>query len=214
VDTKVEFGQISTGTADKGKQAMTVKPLLDAFRDYLSLRDEPVVQEWLGRFDWKLSERNLPPRTFSATRHLPGIEVQVGKGEKRLVRTFLDHAPQLHWMQSYTADDFGQHFFDNYAHVELIGTMGHFASSEIAAGLVLYGPQIDYPDHWHVAEEIYIPLTDNGWWSRDRETFAKRKSGEFIFHDSNMPHAMKTDDTAMLALWIWRGGDLAQKGDY
>lgn len=193
---------------------MTVKPLLNAFRDYLSLREEPVLHEWMDCFDWKLNERNLSPNPLHAIRHLPNVEPHAGKGEMRLVRAFLEHASQLHWMQSYTADDFGQYFVDNYAHVELIGTRGHFASSEIAAGLVQYGPGIDYPNHWHVAEEIYIPLTGNGLWSSDNSDFINRKSGEFIFHESNMHHAIKTKDTPMLALWIWRGGDLAQKGNY
>jgi len=193
---------------------MTVKPLLDAFRDYLSLRDEAVVREWLSDFDWRLSERNLSPKLLDAARHLPDVEANAGRGEARLVRAFLECAPQLHWMQSYSVDDFGQHFFDNYAHVELIGTMGHFDSNEIAAGLVLYGPEIDYPDHWHVAEEIYIPLTGNGLWSRDSEPHVKRTAGEFVFHESNMPHAIKTGDTPLLAMWVWRGGDLAQKGDF
>lgn len=193
---------------------MSLKPVLDAFRDYLSLRDEPVVQEWLGRFDWKLSERNLSPNLLHAVRHLPNVEAHVGKGETKLVKTFLEHAPKLHWMQSYTPEDFGPYFTDNYAHVELIGTKGHFASNEIAAGLVQYGPNIDYPNHWHVAEEIYIPLTGNGLWSSDNEPYVSRKAGEFIFHESNMPHAIRTEDTPMLALWVWRGGDLAQKGNF
>ncbi|MGB7285936.1 MAG: dimethylsulfonioproprionate lyase family protein [Salaquimonas sp.] len=193
---------------------MSVKPLLDAFRDYLSLRDEPIVHEWLDRFDWKLSERNLLPNPLYAMRHVKETEAHTGKTEARLVRSFIEYADRLHWMQSYKPEDFGQYFTDNYAHVELIGTKGHFASNEIAAGIVQYGPDIDYPNHWHVAEEIYIPLTGNGLWSSDNEPYLARKAGEFVFHESNMPHAIKTDDTPMLALWVWRGGDLAQKGNY
>ncbi len=193
---------------------MSVKPLLDAFRDYLSLRDEPVVRDWFDRFDWKLNERNLLPKPVHATRHLPDVAAHAGRTEARLVRTFIEYGDKLHWLQSYGAADFGQYFVDNYAHVELIGTKGHFANTEIAAGLVLYGPGIEYPNHWHVAEEIYIPLTGDGYWSSDHSDYAKRKAGEFVFHDSNMPHAIKTNDTPMLALWVWRGGDLAQKSDY
>ncbi len=45
------------------------------------LREEPVVQDWLGRFDWKLSERNLAPNPLHAMRHLPNVEAHAGKGE-------------------------------------------------------------------------------------------------------------------------------------
>ena len=193
---------------------MSAKPLLDAFRDYLSLREEAEVRDWLGGFDWRLSERSLKPEPLPPVRHLPAVAPFLGKAETRLGRAFIDHAPGLQWLRSYGPEDFGQHFFDNYAHVELIGTRGHFASSEIAAGLVLYGPNVVYPDHWHVAEEIYIPLTGNGWWSRDGRQHEKRRAGDFIFHESNMKHAIRTDAEPMLALWVWRGGDLAQKGSY
>ncbi len=95
-------------------------------------------------------------------------------------------------MQSYTPDDFGPYFTDNYAHVELIGTKGHFASNEIAAGMVQYGPQIDYPNHWHVAEEIYIPLTGNGLWSSDNEAYRQPQGGRV--HFSRIQHAPCNQD--------------------
>lgn len=193
---------------------MSVKGLLEVFRNYLTSRDEDVVQDWLERFDWKLSERDLRPNPLKATRHLPETELNAGKSESGLVRCLLDYSDKLNWIQSYSADDFGQYFVDNYAHVELIGTRGHFASIEIAAGLVLYGPQIDYPNHWHVAKEIYIPMTGIGMWSFDNQPYVRREAGEFIFHESNMPHAIKTENSPLLALWVWRGGDLTQKGNY
>jgi len=193
---------------------MSVKPLLDAFRDYISLRNEQPVGDWFDRFDWNLSERNITPVTYKGMRHLEGIGAHVGRGEQRLVSCLIEYAPRLQWLQSYTADDFGQAFVDNYCHVELIGTRGHFVSDEIAGGLVLFGPGINYRDHWHVAEEIYFPMTSEGLWSRDGGDLVERKSGELIFHESNMRHAMKTLDKPLLAVWIWRGGDLAQKGNY
>ena len=193
---------------------MTVRPLLGAWRDYLSLRPEEKVREWFDGFDWQLSERNIGPQDVPATRHLDGIMEYVGQGEKRLVQTFLDCCENLYWRRSYTEDDLGTHMYENYGHVELIGTRGHFESDTHAGGLVLFGPGIEYPDHWHVAEEIYFPLTGNALWSRDEGPFELRKSGEYIFHESNMPHAMTMKDEPLLALWVWRGGDLAQKSDF
>ena len=193
---------------------MTVRPLLDAWRDYLSMRPEPVVEDWFGRFDWNLSERDLPTEKLHAVRHLADCAPHVGKAETRLANCFLEYADRLNWMQMYGPEEFGRYFTDNYAHVELLGTRGHFVSDEIAGGIVLYGPQVDYPNHWHVAEEIYIPLTGNGLWSSDNADYVRQAAGTFIFHESNMPHATKCEDTPLLALWVWRGGDLAQKGNY
>lgn len=193
---------------------MSAKPLLDAWRDYLSLRPEDEVRDWFDGFDWKMPERDLAPVHYPAERHLEGIAEHAGRGEKRLVEAFVELAPQLHWMQVYEENDFGKDMVQNYAHVEIIGTRGHFACNQMAGGIVLFGPGLQYPNHWHVAEEIYFPLTDGTLWSRDEEPFEVRNSGELIHHESNMHHAMQMQDKPLLALWIWRNGDLAQKSDF
>ena len=193
---------------------MSVKPLLNAFRDYLSLRDEPVIREWLDGFDWNLSERNLVPKTYSACGFLTAAQEHVGRAEAALLSRLIDCSGQVQWQQMYTAEDFGQSFLDNYTHMELIGPEGHFMSDEIAAGLVIYGPGLDYPDHWHIAEEIYIPLTSDGLWSAHGAPLAARKAGSFIFHESNMRHAIRAGGAPLVALWVWCNGDLRQKADY
>jgi hypothetical protein len=41
---------------------------------------------------------------------------------------------------------------------EWIGHRGAFASDAIACGVLLLGPDTEYPDHSHEAEELYFPL--------------------------------------------------------
>lgn len=193
---------------------MSTRPLLDAFRDYIGRRADPELHAWTEEFDWTLPELALVPHAPHAIRHLSAILAYVDEAERQLAQALVECAALLDWKQMYTSEEFGAYFTDNYAHIELIGPNGHFKSDQIAAGLVLYGPGIDYPDHWHLAEEIYIPLTGNGLWSRDGGEFTARAAGELIFHASNMRHATRIDDTPLLALWIWHGGDLAQKADH
>ncbi|MEM7067272.1 MAG: dimethylsulfonioproprionate lyase family protein [Pseudomonadota bacterium] len=193
---------------------MTTKPLLNAFRDYLSLRAEKKVQEWVSAIDWNMSERNLPAVRLPAERHLNGIDEFVGRGEKNLVNTFADLAPNLHWLQSYKAEDVGEHMIANYGFVELLGTRGHFSNNEFAGGVGIFGPGIHYPNHWHVAEECYFTLTGGGLWGRDDGPLVERAAGEFVFHESNMHHEMKVKDIPLLVAYLWRGGDLAQKSDF
>jgi hypothetical protein len=193
---------------------MGTQPLLDAFRDYLVARHDPELRTWLDGFDWVLPEVLAAPTSLHAIRHLATMMAYVGEAERQLAQALVDCAPHLHWKQMYGPDEFGPYFTDNYAHIALIGPNGHYMSDRIAAGLVLYGPGIDYPDHWHVAEEIYIPLTGTGLWSRDGDAFTARGAGELIFHASNMRHAMKIGEAPLVALWMWHGGDLAQKADY
>jgi len=193
---------------------MTVKPLLDAFRDYISLREEAITRDWFDRFDWNLSERNLASRSVAAVSELPEVLDHCGRGEARLTGQFVEMRNQLHWLQSYTAEDFGQHMVDHYGFVELIGTRGHYVSDEIAAGLVFFGRGIDYPNHWHGSEALYYPMTGTGLWSQDNGGYEVKTPGEIVVHEPNEHHALKVPDDPLLALWVWRGGDLAQKGNY
>ncbi len=117
----------------------------------------------------------------------------------------------LRWGQTYTEADFGRDFLDRYGWTELVGTRGHFASETIAAGFLLLGPGVVYPDHHHVAEEIYVPLTPATEWRKGDGAFVARAAGEVIHHPSNVSHAMRTGAEPLLALYLWRGGPLAQK---
>jgi hypothetical protein len=102
-------------------------------------------------------------------------------------------------------------FLDNYGWVEIFGTRGHFECDAMAGGLLMLGPHTFYPDHHHVAEEIYIPLTDGSLWSKDGSPFVPHASGEVIHHPSDIRHAMQTVAEPLVALYLWRGGPLAQK---
>ena len=57
---------------------MTVKPLLDAFRDYISLQDDPVTQEWFDGFNWNMPERSLLPKAVPAMHELPEYSSELG----------------------------------------------------------------------------------------------------------------------------------------
>ncbi|TJW53286.1 MAG: transcriptional regulator [Mesorhizobium sp.] len=107
--------------------------------------------------------------------------------------------------------DLGKTFIDNYGWLEVFGTRGHFVNDEVAAGLLILGPDIVYPDHHHVAEEIYIPLTGGTQWRMGEGDFRRREAGEVIHHASDVSHAMRTGKEPLLALYIWRGGPLTAK---
>ena len=116
----------------------------------------------------------------------------------------------FHWGQTYTSADFGKEFIDNYGWLEVFGTRGHFDNDTVAGGFLILGPGIDYPDHHHVAEEIYIPLTGGTDWRMGDGAFG-RAAGEVIHHASNVNHAMRTGEEPLLALYLWRGGPLAAR---
>ncbi|MDX8523919.1 dimethylsulfonioproprionate lyase family protein [Mesorhizobium sp. MSK_1335] len=185
--------------------------LLDRFHAYLAGVDNNLVADEVARIRWDMPARSLEPRALGCLSHLDRIAELASTDAKPLVQFVADHRNMLRWGQTYTAADFGQGFIDNYGWLEVFGTRGHFVNDEVAAGLLILGPDIAYPDHHHIAEEIYIPLTGGTEWRMGEGGFHVRDAGAVIHHASNVNHAMRTGKEALMALYLWRGGPLAQK---
>lgn len=184
--------------------------LLECFRDYLGGRDDVRLSRFTEGFDWAMARRDIAPRSLPVAGYLSFVPA-ADTAEGRLLAALYGAGDVLCWRQTYGAGDFGPAFLDRYGWVELFGTRGHFQSGEMAGGFLALGPEIFYPDHHHVAEEIYIPLTAGSLWSRDGGAFAPRAVGEIIHHPSDIRHAMRTREHPLVALYLWRGGPLDQK---
>ncbi|PBC03917.1 dimethylsulfonioproprionate lyase family protein [Mesorhizobium sp. WSM3860] len=188
--------------------------LLDRFHVYLAGVDSDLVADAVARIDWHMPCRSREPRTLDCLRHLDRIAELAPRDAGPLARFITDHRDELCWGQTYTAADFSQAFIDNYGWLEVFGTRGHFVNDEVAAGLLVLGPDIVYPDHHHIAEEIYIPVTGGTEWRMGEGGFRVRAAGEIIHHASNVNHAMRTGKEPLMALYLWRGGPLAQKSTF
>jgi len=188
-----------------------IEELRTLFRGLLADLGDERISSFLPAFDAAAEPRGLKPNALSCLRHLSRAAMLAPPAARPLCRWFDDNRNALRWGQTYTAADFGQDFIDGYGWVELVGTRGHFASTELAAGFILLGPGIDYPDHHHVAEEVYVPLTGGTLWRKGEGAYTERGALEAIHHPSNVNHAMRTRTEPLFALYLWRGGPLAQK---
>lgn len=184
--------------------------LFGHFRAFLEGRGA-LVDGFVAAIDADPVERRLAPSSLPCLTYLPRAAAITGGGAEALAAFLAEHAGALRWAQTYTEADFGRDFLDRYGWTELTGTRGHFASDTVAAGFLLLGPDVTYPDHHHLAEEIYIPLTPATEWRKGDGAFVARAAGEVIHHPSNVSHAMRTGAEPLLALYLWRGGPLAQK---
>lgn len=184
--------------------------LLDQFRIFLATIEDERLHDFTA-FDWSMPPRALEPKELPRSGLLDRTTELAAATARPLAKFVADHRSGLHWGQTYTAADFGQHFVDNYGWLEVFGTRGHFVNEAIAGGLLVLGPDIVYPDHHHKAEEIYIPLTGGAEWRKGDGDFVVRQGGEIIHHPSNVNHAMKTGAEPLLALYLWRGGPLAAR---
>ncbi len=157
------------------------------------------------------------PTRSTVSNHLPVLSWMpeaVAAAHKKagsLVDMLASVADQITWGQTYAVDDFGSGFLNKYGWTELIGLRGPIASERLACGFLILGPHIEYPQHNHEAEEIYIPLTEPTFWMRGNEDWVSQKACRPIYHTSRMPHAMRTEHVPLLALYLWRGGNLVEK---
>ena len=120
-------------------------------------------------------------------------------------------ANQLTWGQTYSAEDFGVRFLEKYGWTEFIGQRGPIASNLMACGFLLLGPQIEYPRHSHEAQEVYVPMTSQTLWQHGDQAWVYRTPGVPIYHAPWKPHAMRTGNEPLLALYLWRGKNLVEK---
>ena len=176
----------------------------------VSLR-EPRLAPFL--LDWPpaMADRAVAPCTLSVLRWLPRLADDPGAFALDLVAAVCHAAPSLAWHQTYTVNDLDAAFLDNYGWSEILGGAGPLPSERIACGFLLLGPSTHYPRHGHEAEEIYLPLCGTAAWQQGDSVWRERVPGTVIHHAGSEPHAMRTGAGPLLALYLWRSTNLAQK---
>ena len=81
-------------------------------------------------------------------------------------------------------------------------------ADRLACGFLLLGPRTAFPSHRHAAEELYVPLAGTAFWQRGRRPYAPCPPGQMLHHSPWLPHAVRTADEPLLALYVWRGDAL------
>jgi hypothetical protein len=173
---------------------------------------EPSLAPFLA--DWPRTPRQV---TITAShlpvlRWLPEIAREAAPFGFELVAALYRAAPSLAWRQTYTVKDLDPSFLENYGWSEILGNgNGPWTSERIACGFLILGPSTHYPRHRHEAEEIYLPLSGTAAWQQGDAVWRERAPGTLIHHAGGEPHAMRTGGSPLLALYLWRSDDLAQK---
>jgi Dimethlysulfonioproprionate lyase len=190
--------------------AELLAPLVNLLRQLLETAGaeaEAFIRDWPR----ELVARPVVARSLPVVAALPGLSRFAAPGTRALVDGIAALAGELDWRQTYTEADFGQRFLDNYGWSEWIGERGAFVSDAIACGVLLLGPDTEYPAHSHEAEELYLPLAGCALWRAGASDWRLRAPGERIHHPSWTVHAMRTAREPLLAAFIWRAGDLSAK---
>jgi hypothetical protein len=186
--------------------------LASAIRNFLEDLNDAHLNSFLANWpSLNCEKRSVFPRPLPVLSWIPAAVKAADNKVRAIADKLASLAHDLAWGQTYSAEDFGAGFLENYGWTELIGLRGPIASDRIACGFLLLGPQIEYPRHCHEAEEVYVPLTGQTLWQRGNQDWACHTPGQPIYHASREPHAMRTEAVPLLALYLWRGGNLVQK---
>ena len=193
--------QIATALEDI---AVRIKELLESLQ-------HPALAPFLE--DWPLTYlgRQITAADLPVLRWLPDLARDITPFGAELVRDLCRSAPSLNWRQTYTTRDLDRAFLDNYGWSEIVGAAGPIDSGRMACGFLLLGPSTLYPLHRHAAEELYVPIRGMAAWQQGDAVWREQPPGAPIHHRSEEPHAMRTAAQPLLALYVWRGANLAQK---
>jgi hypothetical protein len=118
--------------------------------------------------------------------------------------------PWLVWTQNpnYRRAPPSVDFLDRYGYAVIVGPRdGSPAVVEhatLALGVLLLGPGTHYPLHRHPATEIYVPLNKAEWWQGDGP-WREEAAGAVILHPSGVPHATRTAELPLVAIYLWSG---------
>jgi hypothetical protein len=135
---------------------------------------------------------------------------QAGAKVSSLRAAFAALTPRLTWAQNpnYRNSPPSPDFLDNYGYAVLAGPADGPPAlarhDQLAFGVLLLGPRTHYPLHHHPAAEVYIPLNRAEWW-RGVGPWRERPPGTVIYHPPDLPHATRTRDAPLLALYLWHG---------
>jgi hypothetical protein len=153
----------------------------------------------------------LPGEPLPVLRWLPQISARAAPFGENFVKLLCGASGSLHWRQTYMLSQVGGRFLDNYGWAELLRPGETTGAIQISCGVLVLGPNTFYPPHRHEAEEIYLPLAGTAEWQQgepDAASWRRRSPGSLIHHSSEEPHAMRTGEEPLLAMYLWRSADL------
>jgi mannose-6-phosphate isomerase-like protein (cupin superfamily) len=188
------------------------EPLAEAAHRLLRALRSPLLDSFLAAWPMAGAERRpIEPSSVPMLRYLPGLASGARPFCFEFAGKLENSSSRLAWRRSYTATQVGESFLENYGWAELVGLTGETASEQLACGVLLLGPNTTYPPHRHEAEEVYVPLAGRALWQRGDGLFAAEAESAVIHHAPFEPHAMRTEASPLLALYLWRSQNLAQK---
>jgi mannose-6-phosphate isomerase-like protein (cupin superfamily) len=193
------------------------RELLEAVRRFALDHEHPYLAQFKPSIrDWGNSWEPVEPADLPVSAVLAEAARRATSNTRPLLQTFARHSHRLRWEQSYRKQDalVPDAMLDAYGFVEIIGLRGPFVSDRIRAGIAIWGAQVDYPQHQHQAEEIYVLLAGSAEFSFAGVAAQTHLAGDLVFVESNRRHGFRTGEECLLVYYLWQAGDLRQTSSF
>ena len=101
-------------------------------------------------------------------------------------------------------------FMRGHANAFIIGSKGLEQRCDVVVGVSLLAPEIEYPDHNHPPEELYVVMSD-GDWRQNKNPWHAPGLGGLVCNPGNITHSMRAGPKPLLAIWcLWMQGKTAR----
>ena len=204
---------MKTDTTKHSKTPLGLPALADLWLAQLKQRCPADWYSLIPKLDLEHPDRVFAPKGLPVLSYLPHMANQAPEENQPLISQLIDSQSDLHFNQTYSADDFGDYFLQQYGWIKFLGPDAYWHSDVLSSGLVLFGDHVTYPEHWHEAEELYFPISGTANWYHEEKGWQPMSPCQIIHHASNIKHSMRTVGEPLLALYVWRGGNLVQKSN-
>jgi quercetin dioxygenase-like cupin family protein len=115
--------------------------------------------------------------------------------------------PALTWRRRAGAEGAALDFRDGHANAVIVGPGGLEPRDDAMVGVSLMAPAVQYPDHRHPPEEVYVVLSPGEWRQGDGPWHAPGPGG-LVHNPPGIVHAMRSGEAALLAIWcLWVAGE-------
>ena len=128
------------------------------------------------------------------------------QGNGTLANAIAQAGPHLPWVtyDSYPRELIGARFPKAHAFVSVIGKGAPFDAEDFDLGLFLIEPRTLYRDHWHLAPELYAPITGpHRWRFGIDDPWQSLPANVPVWNDPQRVHATLVGENPFLAVFAW-----------